>query len=308
MVKKLTALAAFFLLVVVITPVGYAGGKAGPAGSQYGSAYQGANSSSSYQGVNSGSPNQEGLQVKESTQNSGETQQLNVQNQTGGNAENGNQTDACLENTRLCLQTMQRDRLMTRESWQELNSYLNQLRDQFRTETRNETKEQIKNLFRECCTLANQQNNTEESLSLLKDLINMEPANPVNYQELGNIFQNMGENSPRLFCRGSEVVTDVPAVIKNGRTLVPVRSLSEALNAQVQWGEAEQTVYINRGEDIKIQLKVNNRIALVNGEEISMEVPAEIHNSRVLVPVRFIAESLQTEVNYYPVGQIITIN
>jgi hypothetical protein len=299
MVKKLTALAAFFLLVVVITSVGYAGEKAGPAGNQYGSAYQGSNSSSS---------DQEGLQIRESTQNSGDTQQLNVQNQTGGNAENGNQTDACMENARLCLQSMQRDRLMTGERWQELNSYINQLREQIRTETRNEAKEQIKNLFRECYTFANQQNNTEESLNLLRDLIGMEPANPENYQELGTIFQYMGENSPSLFCRGSEIVADVPAVIKDGRTLVPVRSLSEALNAEVQWNEAEQTVYINRGEDIKIRLQVNNRVALVNGEEITLEVPAEIHNSRVLVPVRFIAESLKAEVKYYPVGQIITIN
>lgn len=118
----------------------------------------------------------------------------------------------------------------------------------------------------------------------------------------------MGENSPRLFCRGSEIIADVPAVIKDGRTLVPARSLSKALNAEVQWNEAEQTVYINRGEDIKIRIQVNNRLALVNGEEVTLEVPAEIHNSRVLVPVRFIAESLKAEVGYFPAGQIITIN
>lgn len=299
MLKILTALAAFFLLVVVITSVGYAGEKAGSAGDQYGSAYQASNNTSS---------EQEGVQIKENTQNSGESQQLNVQNQTGGNAENENQTDAIMDNARLCLQSMQRDRLMTGERWQELTTCLNQLREQFRTETRYETKEQIKNLFRECYTLANQQNNTEESLNLLKDLIGMEPFNPGNYQELGTIYQNMGENSPRLFCRGSEIIADVPAVIKDGRTLVPARSLSEALYAEVQWNEAEQTVYINRGEDIKIRLQVNNKVSLVNGEEITLEVPAEIHNSRVLVPVRFIAESLKAEVGYFSVGQIITIN
>ena len=40
------------------------------------------------------------------------------------------------------------------------------------------------------------------------------------------------------------MVLDVPARIENGRTLVPVRFISEGLNAQVEWKQKEQLVVI----------------------------------------------------------------
>lgn len=41
----------------------------------------------------------------------------------------------------------------------------------------------------------------------------------------------------RLFVNGKEVVSDVPAQIINGRTLVPARPLAEALGAKVEWDQ-----------------------------------------------------------------------
>ncbi|MBE7046092.1 MAG: copper amine oxidase N-terminal domain-containing protein [Ruminococcaceae bacterium] len=38
---------------------------------------------------------------------------------------------------------------------------------------------------------------------------------------------------------------DVPAQIIDGRTLVPVRAISEAFGADVKWEEETKTVYIN---------------------------------------------------------------
>lgn len=257
-----------------------------------------------------GGSNQEGMVIKENTRNMGESQQLNVREQTYGNSQEkvGSQTDGYMENARQCLQTMQREQLMTEERWQELNSNLCRLKEQFRIETRAEAREQIKEIFRACYMFTKQQQKIEESLGLLRDMISLEPGNPENYQEFGSVVQKLGEINPKVFCNGSELNTDVPVVIKDGRSLVPVRAISEALGATVQWNQAEQTVYINKGDETKIQLQVNNRIALVNGEEIMLDVPAELRNSRVVVPFRFVAQSLKAVVNYYPVGQIITVN
>lgn len=43
---------------------------------------------------------------------------------------------------------------------------------------------------------------------------------------------------------GTEYALDVPPVLKNGRTLVPVRAVSEALQARVEWDEENNSVSI----------------------------------------------------------------
>jgi len=45
---------------------------------------------------------------------------------------------------------------------------------------------------------------------------------------------------------GEEITLDVPAKLVGGRTMVPVRAISEAINAQVNWNEAENTVEITK--------------------------------------------------------------
>jgi len=43
---------------------------------------------------------------------------------------------------------------------------------------------------------------------------------------------------------GKEVILDVPAAIMNGRTMLPVRFVSEHLGADVQWAPVTKTVTI----------------------------------------------------------------
>ena len=52
-------------------------------------------------------------------------------------------------------------------------------------------------------------------------------------------------NSKVIKVNGVEKQTDVPAVILQSRTLVPVRVISESFGAEVTWNEKEKAVYIN---------------------------------------------------------------
>jgi hypothetical protein len=45
---------------------------------------------------------------------------------------------------------------------------------------------------------------------------------------------------------GNQVPMDTAAVVKDGRTLLPVRAISEALGAKVGWDEQTNTVSINK--------------------------------------------------------------
>lgn len=91
--------------------------------------------------------------------------------------------------------------------------------------------------------------------------------------------------------------SDVPAQNINGRVLVPVRAIFEALGASVEFDSATSTVIGKKGS-ITIQLPLNSTIATKNGQRMNLDVPAISIEGRTMVPARFIAESLGEEVNW----------
>lgn len=93
----------------------------------------------------------------------------------------------------------------------------------------------------------------------------------------------------------------VDAQIINNRTLVPLRKIFEELGCIVEW-ENETRTAIATKEDVKLILQIdnNNVKKIVNGKEtiIKLDVPPTIYNNRTLVPLRFIAESLDKQVGW----------
>jgi len=91
--------------------------------------------------------------------------------------------------------------------------------------------------------------------------------------------------------------TEVKSYIKNGYTLVPLRAISEAFNADVSWDPNERVAEISyMGKVIKI---IPNYYTMnINGNDVSLDVSAEINNNRLFVPLRAIAESLDKNVYY----------
>ena len=98
-----------------------------------------------------------------------------------------------------------------------------------------------------------------------------------------------------VYVDGNELNTDVPAQAIEGRTLVPVAPIFQALGASVNWDGATQTVTGQKGNTI-ISLQIGSNTAYVNGEPILLDVPAQAINGRTMVPVAFIAQSLGANV------------
>lgn len=92
-----------------------------------------------------------------------------------------------------------------------------------------------------------------------------------------------------------EIEFDVPPTIINGRTMVPLRAIFEALDAQVKWDGTTRTVTGYRNDTI-VSLVVDSKIATLNGKRIELDVPAIIVSGRTLVPARFVSESLGAKV------------
>ncbi len=82
----------------------------------------------------------------------------------------------------------------------------------------------------------------------------------------------------------------MPPVIIENRTLVPVREVFENLGGSVAWDNDTRTVTVQKGETT-IKLVINDKLALVNGAQKELDVPAKIINNKTMVPVRFISEN-----------------
>lgn len=100
---------------------------------------------------------------------------------------------------------------------------------------------------------------------------------------------------------------DTPPVIKGGRTLVPVRAITEGFGAALSYDQESQTVTITKGETT-IELTLGSTTAIVNGKEVIMDTKAGITNSRTYVPLRFIMETLKLNVEWDEETETIEIN
>lgn len=103
---------------------------------------------------------------------------------------------------------------------------------------------------------------------------------------------------------GREVYLDVPGEIRDGRTLVPFRSIFEALGAEVSWDADNQTAAAQRGDDSLI-LTIGSRVVEWRGSLMKVDVPPVIVNGRTLVPLRLVAQALGLHVEWDGAGRTV---
>ncbi|GED30461.1 N-acetylmuramoyl-L-alanine amidase family protein [Brevibacillus centrosporus] len=106
-----------------------------------------------------------------------------------------------------------------------------------------------------------------------------------------------GEETVNLMIGGQAVSPEVPPEIKNGRTLVPVRVIAEGLGADVDWDAAARKATITRGSQ-KLTLTLDSKTAQVNGKQVKLDTAPVISKQRMLLPLRFVGESLGVTVGW----------
>lgn len=96
---------------------------------------------------------------------------------------------------------------------------------------------------------------------------------------------------------GNPIAFDVPPQLIEGRTMVPLRMIFEALGAEVSWDDATQTASGVKG-DTTVKITINEKVLYKNGQAITLDVPAQLVNDRTLVPARAISESFEVKVDW----------
>ncbi|WP_455958191.1 N-acetylmuramoyl-L-alanine amidase [Anaerotignum lactatifermentans] len=102
------------------------------------------------------------------------------------------------------------------------------------------------------------------------------------------------------------VPKDMPAVIIDGRTMLPMRQIAQELGCEVNWNEAAKQIYVMRGSDI-IVFTVDSKTGYENGKEFTMDVPATIVNDRTMLPVRALADALHLNIKWNDPNRIVSI-
>ncbi len=119
-------------------------------------------------------------------------------------------------------------------------------------------------------------------------------------------FPVCARNEISVYVNGIKLICDVPPVIENDRTLVPLRAIAESVNLNVDWEESSQKVTLSSASD-KLILHINNPSALKNNTKLLLDVPPKIINGRTMVPLRFIGESLGFNVSWYENTGTVTL-
>lgn len=96
---------------------------------------------------------------------------------------------------------------------------------------------------------------------------------------------------------GSYMQFDVPPVLINDRTMVPMRAIFEALGCFVSWNDAAQAAIGTRNGTTVI-LTIGADTAKVDGVQVPLDAPAALINDRTMIPLRFVSEALGAQVDW----------
>lgn len=116
----------------------------------------------------------------------------------------------------------------------------------------------------------------------------------------------MAGESISLKIDGTELECEVPPQIIDGRTMVPVRDIFEAVGAEVNWDSDTKTVTGIKG-DTTVEMTVDSRTEFINGEAVEMDAAPVVTEGRTLAPARYVAEAFGCSVEWDAENKVVNI-
>lgn len=122
------------------------------------------------------------------------------------------------------------------------------------------------------------------------------------------------ENEITVKLNGTKIPFDQSPIIRNDRTLVPMRAIFEAMGCEVEWDRENQRITATK-DNFVIEMMIGYETMRVtdysNGSAyehtLSVDVPPQIVNDRTLVPLRAISESMGADVDWNGLTHTVTI-
>ncbi len=124
-------------------------------------------------------------------------------------------------------------------------------------------------------------------------------------RDLKHLYRHMGGRKLKIFVNGRHPNFDVQPTVQNGRTLVPIRALAQTLGSNVVYNNGQLAF---KRHNKTVNLFVNRPVAVVNGDNVTLDQSVTVVNGRTLVPLRFVTENLDCNVDYAFESGIITVS
>ena len=110
-----------------------------------------------------------------------------------------------------------------------------------------------------------------------------------------------------VYLHNQKLDMPVTGTVDEGRTLVPMRSIFESLEAEVEWLEDTKTVVATK-DDRTLKLPIGSNIAYVDNQPVTLELEPIIKDGNTLVPVRFITETFGFETKWDGPSRSVLLN
>jgi len=121
------------------------------------------------------------------------------------------------------------------------------------------------------------------------------------------VFFARAESEIKIYLNEKEIKADVKPFISNNRVLVPVRMIFEALDSKVLWDAKERKVTI-QNSDKEFVFTIDSNVVYINDKKYTIDVKAMIIFDRTFIPLRFLAENIEMEVEWSEEERSVYIN
>lgn len=128
-----------------------------------------------------------------------------------------------------------------------------------------------------------------------------------------NTISKAEEKPIKIIMNGEVIESDVPPFLENGRTMVPLRVITEAFGYKVEWFEETQEIWIDysngqpSGDIISLTIG-DDKIFINETQYVITDVAPKLKNGRTFVPLRVIAELFVMDVNWNEKEWIVSLN
>jgi endonuclease YncB( thermonuclease family) len=117
----------------------------------------------------------------------------------------------------------------------------------------------------------------------------------------------LDKNAIYVFLDGKKMTFKQQPTIVNGRALVPLRDIFEALGAKIEWNEAAKTVTAKKNNTV-ITYTIGSFTGNRNNEIITIPVPGQLIDGTTMIPLRFVSEALDTTISWDENSRTILIS
>lgn len=117
---------------------------------------------------------------------------------------------------------------------------------------------------------------------------------------------NSNDDAVKIKVNGTRL-TDAQAILKDGTTLLPIRSVGNALGATITWDNVIKTAIIEK-DGIIIVAPIGEKFILVNGSTKAINMPPQIIDGKTYMPLRVIGEALNCNIKWVNETKTVEIN